>query len=86
MGEEGFDGVEGASASELVDDGEVGVVVVVEAGVVVGGVVEDLKGEIEVLLADDDGGEASGVEALGPGLDWGCHGVGFQELVLGFYG
>lgn len=86
LGEEGLHGVEGAGAGELVDDGSVGVVVVAEVRVVVTGVVEDLEGEVEVLLAGDHGDEAFRGEALGPGSDWGCDGVGFEELVLGFHG
>lgn len=57
------------------DDGVVGFVSVVEIGVVIGGVVEDLKGEIEVLLLGDDGAEAFGGELSWPGFDWGCDGV-----------
>lgn len=53
------------------DDGVVGFVGVVEIGVVVSGVVEDLEGEIEVLLLGDDGAEAFGGEFLRPWLDWG---------------
>lgn len=86
LGEEGLHGVEGSSAGELVDDGEVGFVVVAEVRVVVTGVVEDLEGEVEVVLAGDHGDQAFWGEAFGPGRDWGCHGVGFQELLLRFHG
>ena len=50
-----------------------------EVGVVFAGVVEDLEGEVEVLLAADHRDEAFGGEALGPGFDWGSDGVGFEE-------
>lgn len=86
LGQKGLHGVKSASSSELVDDGMVSVVVVAEVGVVVAGVVEDLEGEIEVLLAGDHGNKAFGVEFLGPWIDWGRHSVGFEELVLGFDG
>lgn len=84
--EKGFHGRESASPSELEDDGVEGVVGVVEVGVVVGGVVENLEGEIEVLLAGDDGDEAFGGEVFGPGFDWGCDCVGFEEVSFGFHG
>lgn len=86
LDEEGLHGVECASTGELVDNGEVGVVGVVEVRVIVGGVVEDSEGEVEVLLAGDDGDEVFWVEALGPGFDWWCDSVGFEELVLGVNG
>lgn len=50
-----------------------------EVWVVFSGVVEDLEGEVEVLLAADHGDEAFGIEAFGPGCDWGSDGVGFEE-------
>lgn len=56
--EEGFHGLEGAGAGEALDDGEIGVVVVGEAPVVFASVVEDLEGEVEVLLAAHHGGQA----------------------------
>lgn len=49
----------------------------VEVGVIVAGVVEDLEGKVEVLLAGDDGGEAFRGELFGPGFDWGSDVVGF---------
>lgn len=41
-----------------------------------GGVVENLKGEVEILLANDHGDEALGIETLRPGLDRRRDGVG----------
>lgn len=53
------------------DDGVVGIVIVVEIWVVISSVVEDLESEIEILLLADDGAEAFGGELLRPGFDWG---------------
>lgn len=57
------------------DNGVVGIVIVVEIWVVISSVVEDLEGEIKILLLADDGAEAFGGEFLRPGFDWGCDGV-----------
>lgn len=57
----------------------VGSVGVGEAWVVVLRVEEDLEGEVRVVLARDEGREAIGVEALGPGFDWWGDGVGLEE-------
>lgn len=67
------------------DNGVVGVVTVAEIRVVITGVLEDLEGEIEILLLGDDGAEALGGEFLRPGFDRGRDGVGLEELGLGFY-
>lgn len=68
--EERFNSVEGACAGELVDDGVVSFVVMVKVGVVFSGVIEDLEGEVEILLTVDHGDKAFGVEALWPWFDW----------------
>lgn len=57
------------------DDGMVGFVSMVEIGVVISGVVEDLECEIEILLLGDDGAKAFGGEFPWPWFDWGCDGV-----------
>lgn len=57
------------------DDGVVGIVIVVEIWVVISSVVEDLEGEIEILLLADDRAEAFGGELLRPWFDWGRDGV-----------
>lgn len=57
------------------DNGVVGFISVMEIRVVISGVVEDLKGEIEILLLGDDGAEAFGGEFSWPGFDWGCDSV-----------
>lgn len=40
--------------------------------------VEDLEGEVGIVLARDEGGEVVRGEAAGPGVDWGldCEGGG----------
>ncbi|GAB2265100.1 hypothetical protein Dimus_000167 [Dionaea muscipula] len=58
LGEEGFGVVELAGVGEAGDDGEVGVEVVGQVSVEVFGIVEDLEGEVEVLLTVNDGDEA----------------------------
>lgn len=68
------------------DNGVVGVIIMVEIRVVIAGVVKNLEGKIEILLAGNDGAEAFVGEFLGPGFDWWCDGVGLEELGFGFYG
>lgn len=43
--------------------------------------VEDLEGEVGIVLARDEGGEVVRGEAAGPGVDWGldCEGGGGEE-------
>lgn len=86
VGEEGLHGGEGACAGEPFDHGLVGLEVVGEIGVEVPGVVKDLEGEVEVLLAAEHGGEALGGEADWPGLDGWGDGVGFEEVLFGMDG
>lgn len=57
------------------DDRVIGFVIMFKVWVVVTGMVEDLEGKVEVLLARDDGNKSFGVEFLGPGFDWGSNGV-----------
>lgn len=76
--EKRFHGLEGAGAREALDDGEIGVVVVGEARVVFASMIEDLEGEVEVLLAGDHGDQALRVEALRPGPDGWSHRVGVE--------
>lgn len=70
---------EEAGAGEAGDDGKVGVVGVGEVGVEFSGELEDLEGEVEVLLAGDDGDEAFGGEVFGPGFYGRGDFVGFWE-------
>lgn len=83
--EEGFHGLKGACSTEFVDDGVVGVVIVVKVWVEFSSIEEYLEGKIEVLLTGDHGDEAFRVEALGPGFDWGCDGVVLEEWGRGIY-
>lgn len=76
VGEEGVDEVEGAGAEEAEDEGVVGVVTMAETRVVLGGVVEDSEGEVEVGFAGDEGDEALWVEVVGPVWDRRGDGVG----------
>lgn len=71
--------LEFTSPREFLDDGVVGIVVMGKPRVVFACVVEYLEGEVEVLLSSDHRYEAFGVEALGPGFDWRCDGVGFEK-------
>ena len=57
-----------------------------EIAVEFSGVVEDLEGEVEVLLAADHRNDPFGGEALGPGFDWGSDGVGFEKGGLRVHG
>lgn len=66
MREHRFHGVKSASARELVDNGVVGVVIMRETRVVFACVVEDLEGELEILLACDHGNKAFRVEVYWP--------------------
>lgn len=75
LGEEGVDGAELAGAGELEEDGVVGVVGVAEARVEIAGVVEDLEGQVQVVLAGDDLDEALRGQVLRPRLDWRGHSV-----------
>lgn len=61
----------------------VGIVIVGKSGVEFAGVVEDLEGKVEILLAGYHGDEAFGKEAVGPGFDWGSDGVGLEVWGLG---
>lgn len=83
LGEEGLHGGEGAGAGELFDHGVVGFIVVGKFGVELSYMVEDLDGEVEVLLAAEHGGEALWREACGPGLDGKGDNVGFEEVIFG---
>lgn len=49
----------------------------------VGGVVEDAEGEVGVGGAADEGSEAGGREARGPGADGRGDGVGGEEIGVG---
>jgi hypothetical protein len=81
VGEKGFEGREFAGTAEAVDDGVVGVVIVGKTRVEFSGVVEDLEGKVEILLASDHGDQALRVETLRPGFDWWCYCVGFEDEV-----
>lgn len=67
--QKGFATAKLAGTSEAGDDGEESVVSVGEIGVEFAGKVEYLKGEVEVLLACDDGDEAFGGEMFWPWFD-----------------
>lgn len=68
-----------ASTSEAGDDGEISVVVVGEIGVEFASIMEDLEGEVKVLLAGDDGDEAFVGQVLRPWFDRRCDFVRFGE-------
>lgn len=51
------------------NDGMIGIVVVRKARMKFAGVVEDLKSEVEILLANDHSDETLGIETLRPGFD-----------------
>lgn len=55
VGEQGLDGIEFSSATQALDNGVVCVVIVGKVGVEFAGVVEDLEGKVEILLAGDHG-------------------------------
>lgn len=54
------------------------IVIVRKTRVEFSGIVEDLEGEVDILLAGDHGDEAFGVKPLWPGFERGCHGVGLE--------
>ena len=60
---------------EASNNGMIGVVVVGEARMEVASIMEDLKGEVKVLLACEHGDQALRVEALGPRLDRGSDAI-----------
>lgn len=82
--QKGTNRFERAPPAELVNDRVEGVEIMPKIWVVVPGVMEYLKGEVEILLVSDDGREASGSEFLGPGFDGGSDCVRIEELRFGF--
>lgn len=61
------------------NDGMISIVVVGKSGVKFAGVVEDLKGEVEILLASDHSDEALGKQTLRPRFDGRSDGVGLKR-------
>lgn len=77
---------EGTCAGELLNHGVVGVVIMGKIGMEFVGVVEDLEGEVEILLAVDHGDEALRGEAGGPWFYRRRDAVGFKEVCFGLHG
>lgn len=65
------------------NDRMIGIVVVGKSGMKFAGVVEYLKGKVEILLANDHSDEALGIETLRPGLDRRRDGVGLKRRING---
>lgn len=65
------------------NDRMISIVIMGKSGMIFAGVVEDLKGEVEILLANDHSNEALGIETLRPGLDRRRNGVGLNRRING---